>query len=200
MKSKRNCEGYTPRVIFKDPLGAYRPSQNASDTLALAVSPMEKQAVNEYRSRFASPQISSYRDLPTQKSLVQQHLQSSIIYMEEETRIAAAATKSSDSFSSSHSIQQSSPLGNEKTSFVSGRLESSKEQRAGRWHPARNPHTFASMLRYLRLQTQHLESSEQVMRLKRLTWQCVFTLANVIHSETPPAAGQTRIRWTCVSA
>ena len=26
VKSKRNCEGYTPRVIFKDPLGAYRPS------------------------------------------------------------------------------------------------------------------------------------------------------------------------------
>lgn len=30
VKSKRNCEGYTPRVIFKDPLGAYRPSANSS--------------------------------------------------------------------------------------------------------------------------------------------------------------------------
>lgn len=26
MKSKRNCEGYTPRVIFKDPLNAFRPA------------------------------------------------------------------------------------------------------------------------------------------------------------------------------
>ena len=26
VKSKRQCEGYTPRVIFKDPLGAFRPS------------------------------------------------------------------------------------------------------------------------------------------------------------------------------
>lgn len=26
VKSKRNCEGYTPRVIFKDPLNAFRPS------------------------------------------------------------------------------------------------------------------------------------------------------------------------------
>ncbi|KAL8829206.1 MAG: hypothetical protein Q9170_006275 [Blastenia crenularia] len=30
VKSKRNCEGYTPRVIFKDPLGAYRPSANST--------------------------------------------------------------------------------------------------------------------------------------------------------------------------
>lgn len=30
VKSKRNCEGYTPRVIFKDPLGAYRPSGGAA--------------------------------------------------------------------------------------------------------------------------------------------------------------------------
>ncbi|KAL8719291.1 MAG: hypothetical protein Q9225_003693 [Loekoesia sp. 1 TL-2023] len=30
VKSKRNCEGYTPRVIFKDPLGAYRPSANSA--------------------------------------------------------------------------------------------------------------------------------------------------------------------------
>lgn len=30
VKSKRNCEGYTPRVIFKDPLGAYRPSGSAA--------------------------------------------------------------------------------------------------------------------------------------------------------------------------
>ncbi|KAL8689977.1 MAG: hypothetical protein Q9218_004474 [Villophora microphyllina] len=33
VKSKRNCEGYTPRVIFKDPLGAYRaPGGPARDT------------------------------------------------------------------------------------------------------------------------------------------------------------------------
>ncbi|KAI4251273.1 MAG: hypothetical protein LQ352_004951 [Teloschistes flavicans] len=33
VKSKRNCEGYTPRVIFKDPLGAYRaPGGTARDT------------------------------------------------------------------------------------------------------------------------------------------------------------------------
>ena len=30
VKSKRNCEGYTPRVIFKDPLGAYRPSASTA--------------------------------------------------------------------------------------------------------------------------------------------------------------------------
>ncbi|KAL8639340.1 MAG: hypothetical protein Q9228_003619 [Teloschistes exilis] len=33
VKSKRNCEGYTPRVIFKDPLGAYRgPGGTARDS------------------------------------------------------------------------------------------------------------------------------------------------------------------------
>lgn len=29
IKSKRNCEGYTPRVIFKDPLNAFRPAIGA---------------------------------------------------------------------------------------------------------------------------------------------------------------------------
>lgn len=32
VKSKRNCEGYTPRVIFKDPLGAYRPVSGSTQS------------------------------------------------------------------------------------------------------------------------------------------------------------------------
>ena len=44
VKSKRNCEGYTPRVIFKDPLGAYRPVAGNTQSSGAHFQSMSNQA------------------------------------------------------------------------------------------------------------------------------------------------------------
>ena len=45
MKSKRNCEGYAPRVVFKDPLSAYRPTVGATNGNGIHYQNMSSQEV-----------------------------------------------------------------------------------------------------------------------------------------------------------
>ncbi|KAL8936767.1 MAG: hypothetical protein Q9211_004027 [Gyalolechia sp. 1 TL-2023] len=59
VKSKRNCEGYTPRVIFKDPLGAYRPSANSSQASGNHLQPIATHTGVEDQHRQLQPRNSS---------------------------------------------------------------------------------------------------------------------------------------------
>ncbi|KAL8906694.1 MAG: hypothetical protein Q9207_001880 [Kuettlingeria erythrocarpa] len=64
VKSKRNCEGYTPRVIFKDPLGAYRPSGGAAHDSGSQFQPIATHNGLDAQHRQLQPRNVSQVSLP----------------------------------------------------------------------------------------------------------------------------------------
>ncbi|KAL8795331.1 MAG: hypothetical protein Q9195_002201 [Heterodermia aff. obscurata] len=64
VKSKRNCEGYIPRVIFKDPLGAYRPVAGNTQSSGAHFQSLSNQAEGNGSVLRAHSGISSQAALP----------------------------------------------------------------------------------------------------------------------------------------
>ncbi|KAL9600333.1 MAG: hypothetical protein Q9219_003283 [cf. Caloplaca sp. 3 TL-2023] len=64
VKSKRNCEGYTPRVIFKDPIRAYQPSLNSAHESGVHFQPITTHSGSEGHHRQLQPRTTGQMPMP----------------------------------------------------------------------------------------------------------------------------------------